>query len=125
MLSKLEHFVLGMTALGSEVAAAWEDIHIIYDLARKRLNPDIKFDEVVEALVKLFDMGYTECRLEETIPRQIYHMTTAELLEHYGGRLTEEEINIYPKVIVHAFRATKKGREEEAKDIYDVYYPKK
>jgi len=122
MLSELEHSILGTVTLGPETMAEWEGIQIIYKLARYSF-PGVKFADVVEALVKLLDMSYVECQLEEYFSKPIFKITKDEILNHYGGDLTEEDINVYPKEAVYAFRATKKGREEYKKDLYDVYYP--
>ena len=124
MLSELEHSILGTVTLGPETMAEWEGIHVIYDLARDKF-PGVKFSDVVEALVKLINIGYVECRLEEYVSKPIYKITIEEILDHYGGQLSEEDIKVYPKESVYAFRATKKGRDEYDKDIYDVYYPEK
>ncbi len=70
-------------------------------------------------------MGYIECRLEENVSKPVSALSKAEILGHYGGDLTEQDINSYPRKTVYSFRATAKGREESVKDIYNVYYPKK
>lgn len=119
MLSKLEYSILGTVTLGPDAMAEWEGIHVIYDLARDEF-PGVKFSEVVEALVKLLDMGYVECQLEEYFSKPIFKITKEEILDHYGGELTEEDINIYPKEAVYSFRATKKGREEYENQVYDA-----
>jgi hypothetical protein len=115
LLSSLEHSILGTTLTG------WEPVHALYKDALNEFE-DVTFDSVIEALVKLFNKGYVECQILENIDKPVYKLDKKELLKHYGGDLSEDEINIYPKVAVHEFRATPKGEEEEAKDIYNVYY---
>ena len=122
MLSELEHDVLGTVTLGPEAMAEWEGIHIIYRLARY-VFPEVKFSDVVEALVKLLNMNYVECQLEEYISKPITQVTKEDILDLYGGYLTEEDIKIYPREPVYAFRATAKGREEYANSTYDIYRP--
>ena len=102
MLSELEHSILGTTTLGSEREAAWEGIHVIFDLARDEF-PGVTFSEVVEALVKLLNLGYLDCQLEEDVTKPVYRISKQEILDQYGGQLTEEDIKVYPKEPVYSF----------------------
>jgi hypothetical protein len=112
LLSSLEHSILGTTLNG------WEPVNALYQDALNEFE-DVTFRSVIEALAKLFNKGYVESQISN---RSVHKLTTKELLEYYGGDLSEDEIDIYPRVVVHEFRATPKGYEEEAKDIYDAYY---
>ena len=116
LLSSLEHSVLGSTIMD------WEPIHVLYKDVIHEFEK-VKFITLVEALVKLLYLGYVECRLLEDTTVPVYELTKEQLLEHYGGDLSEDEMDIYPRVAVHEFRATQKGREEEASDLYNIYYP--
>ena len=116
MLNKLLHLTLGTTTNG------WEPIHARYEDALRNFA-DVTFDCFVESLVNLFNMGYVDCYVEEDTDRPINKLTKDELLGHYGGNLSEDEIMSYPNNPVHYFKATQKGIEEEARDIYDAYYP--
>jgi len=116
LLSSLEHSILGIALIH------WEPVHVLYKDALSEFD-GVTFASVIEALVRLFNKGYVECQILEDSDKPVYKLSKKELLEHYGGDLSEDEINIYPKVAVHEFRATPKGKEEEAKDIYNVYYP--
>jgi len=99
----------------------WERINVVFKDTRRDF-PDVTFEQMVEVLVMLLDMGYVDCYMEvESSP--VTELHKEEMLEYYGGGLNEREIEIYPKVPAHYFHVTQKGREEEDKDIYDVYYP--
>lgn len=114
MLNKLEHFLLSSTMNDSE------PLHILYKDSLRKFQV-IKFDSFIEALAKLFNLGYVEATIEE-MGEPEKELTKDILLEHYRGGLSEKEINIYPDVTEYYFKATQKGREEEAKDMYDKYY---
>jgi hypothetical protein len=111
-LSSLEHSILGTTLI------EWEPVHVLYKDALGEFE-DVTFDSAVEALVKLFNKGYIECQISD---RRVHQLAVKELLEHYGSDLSKDEINLYPKVAVHEFKATANGKKEEANDIYNTYY---
>jgi hypothetical protein len=111
-LSSLEHSILGTTLI------EWEPVHVLYKDALNEFE-GVTFNSVIEALVKLFSRGYVECQISDS---RVHKLAVKELLEHYGGGLSKDEINLYPKVAVHEFKATARGKKEEAKDIYNTYY---
>ena len=115
MLTRLEHCLLSRTI--DDI----EPLHILYKDARRDFK-ELTFTSFIEALVKLYNLGYVEAIIEN-IGKPEKEMSKDDLLEHYHGDLTEKEINIYPDVTEYYFKATPEGRLEEAKDIYDQYYP--
>ena len=115
MLTRLEHFLLSSTMNDSE------PLHILYKDALRKFKV-VAFNSFIEALVKLFKLGYLETKIED-IGEFETELNKKRLLEHYHGGLSEKEINIYPDVTEYYFKVTSKGREEAEKDIYTVYYP--
>ena len=113
MITRLEHFLLGTATMG------WEPVHVMY---KENRGEGYTFVSVIEALVNLFNLGYVECRVENHSYTPVESLTKEGLLEHYGSDLSEKEINIYPNVPVHEFRATPEGREEYKKSAYKKYY---
>ena len=114
MLSKVEFSIIVETLL------RWEPVHVLY---KERKEYGVTFNSLIEALVNLLDLSYVECYAEEDIDRPVAHLTKDELLEHYGGDLSEEEVDKYPNNVEYYFKATQKGEDEALKDIYDTYYP--
>ena len=81
-------------------------------------------DLVLQALIKLVSLGYTQCiRNEEGTWVPCNNVTFEDLKNRFEGQ-SEEEKKQYPMhVNEYYFQITDKGRAEEAKDIYDAYYP--
>ena len=77
---------------------------------------------ISEQRSRLFDLGYVEAKIEG-IGEKETELTKEGLIAHYGGGLSEREIDIYPDVADYYFKATPEVAEEEARDQYDAYYP--
>ena len=116
MLTRLEHSLLSTTIYD------WEPLHILYKETLREFK-DVTFTSVIEVLVKLFNSGYIVCTIEQDLIEPVTELDKEKLLKHYGGGLSEKEMNIYPDVVEYYFKATTKGREEAEKDIYNTYYP--
>ena len=102
MLNDLEKSLL------YETYVDWEPINVLY---KGKKEKGISFASLAEALVNLFNAGYIECKIEYIEP--VYRLTKEELLGHYGGDLTDEEIKIYPKVVSHTFKSTRKATSSQ------------
>jgi len=118
-LNRLEHSLLSMQV---------DDIEPLFILYADTIR-DIEgttLDLVLRALVKLVNLGFSRCILEEEGELRPYKKPTFNELKRRFDGLSEEEKKEYPmNRPEYYFEITEKGRVEEAKEIYDAYYPKK
>jgi hypothetical protein len=117
ILNHLEHNLLSMQV---------DDIEPLFILYADTIR-DVKgatLDTILQALTKLMNLGYTQCtRNEEGTWHPCNNLTFEDLKNRFEGQ-SEEEKKQYPMhVNEYYFQITDKGREEEAKTIYDAYYP--
>ncbi len=78
---------------------------------------------ILQALVKLVEMGFSKAYLVDGERQPVEKLTLADLKQHFAG-MTEEEKSKYPMYVPeYYFEITEKGKEEEAKAVYDAYYP--
>jgi hypothetical protein len=116
-LNRLEHNLLSMQV---------DDIEPLFILYAET-SRDIEgttLDLVLQALLKLVDMGFSQCLLGvEGKWEPCHKLTLKDLRLRFAGQ-SEEEQKEYPMhVDEYYFKATDQGKVEEAKAIYDVYYP--
>jgi len=99
-----------------------EPMFILY--ADENRDEGATLDEVLQALVKLVNLGFSKCRLEENnrIGRVCQNLTVDDLKRRFAGQ-PEKEQKEYPDVPEYYFEITEKGRQEEAKEMYEEYYP--
>lgn len=81
---------------------------------------------IIQALVKLTNEGFVSCSFSEYRKgtRPCPKITEKELREHCRGR-SDEDLKIYPDPSSpsdYEFEATFKGRIEEDREIYNIYY---
>ena len=117
VLNRLEHHVLSMHV---------DDIEPLFVLYADTIR-DVEganLELVVQALIKLRDLGYTQCiRNEEGVWYSCNDVIFEDLKNRFEGQ-SEEEKKQYPMhTEEYYFQITDKGRAEEAKDIYNAYYP--
>lgn len=116
VLNRLEHNLLSMQI---------DDIEPLYVLYADTVR-DIEgttLDLILQALIKLVNLGFSECRLEKDDKlRPCKKLTLEDLKKRFAGQ-SEEERRKYPDVPEYYFEVTEKGRKEDAKDIYAAYYP--
>jgi hypothetical protein len=117
-LSKLEHNLLSMQV--NDI----EPLFILYADTKRDL-PEFTLDDILYALVKLINLGYSQCiqKNEEENWSQCNNITFNILRNRFQGQ-SEKESMEYPKHMnEYYFKITDIGREEEAKEIYSQYYP--
>ena len=117
-LSRLEHNLLSMQV---------DDIEPLYVLYADT-SRDIEgttLDMVLQALLKLVNMGLSQCLLGVEAKRKPYDkLTLKDLKLRFAGQPEEEQKEFPMHTDEYYFEITERGRVEEAKAIYDVYYPK-
>jgi hypothetical protein len=116
ILNRLEHRLLSMQV------DAIEPLYALY----ADTNRDIEgatLALVLKALLKLVSMGFSKCLLNKDGELKPYKKLTLDDLRRRFASLSEEKRRKYPNVPEYFFEITEKGRIEEAKEIYDAYYP--
>jgi len=116
ILNRLEHHLLSIQV------DAVEPLYALY----ADTNRDIEgatLDLILQALVKLVSMGFSKCLLDEDGELVPYKKLTLDDLRRRFAGLSEEERKKYPNIPEYFFEITEKGRVEEAKEIYNAYYP--
>jgi hypothetical protein len=117
ILNRLEHNLL------SRQVDDIEPLFILY----ADTNRDIEgatLDSILQALVKLVNLGYSQCMKNKEGKWQLCKTLTFEDLKNRFEGQSEEEKKQYPMhVNEYYFEATEQGRTEEAKEIYNAYYP--
>ena len=118
-LNRLEHNLL--TSQMDDI----EPLFVLYAEARRYIE-EATLDLVLEALIKLVDMGFSECIIERGGSLKPYEaLTLNDLKQRFEGQTEEEKLEYPMHTHEYYFKITEKGRLEEAKDIYDAYYPQK
>lgn len=120
VLSELESHLL------SSMVDDREPLYVLYsDMMRRRVE-GANLESVLQALVKLVSLGFAKCFFdygERGKRKECNSLSIQDLLKHCSGR-TEDELREYPLDSgEYEFEASPEGRIEEAKDIYDKYYP--
>lgn len=113
-LNKLEHYLLSMQV------DAIEPLYVLYSDAKRDIE-GANLDLILEALIKLVQTGFSKCYIGngDLIPCE--KLTLRDLQQRFSD-LTEEEKTQYPTHGEYFFEITKKGKEEELKEIYSDYY---
>jgi hypothetical protein len=86
-------------------------------------------DLVLESLIKLINLGFSECLIKEEEDEKgkwqiCSKLTIEDLMKRFEGQSEGEKIKYPSHTNEYYFQITDKGRKEEAKKIYDPYYPK-
>ena len=116
-LNRLEHNLLSMQMEDIE------PLFVLYAEARRDIE-EATLDLVLEALIKLVDMGFSECIIKKGASWQPCEaLTLNDLKQRFEGQTEEEKLEYPMHTNEYYFRITEKGRLEEDKDIYDAYYP--
>lgn len=119
VLNRLEHLLLS-----SQVDDNVEPLFVLYGWAKKEIK-GVSLDSILKALIKLVDMDFSKCYLVFGAGnwQPVEKLTFKELKKHYEG-MTEKERREYPLYIhEYYFEITEKRKLEEAKAVYDAYYP--
>jgi hypothetical protein len=118
ILDRTEHHLLSMQMDDSE------PLFILYaDTVRDVEGATL--DTVLEALIKLINLGFSKCIQKKWGKWRPCENLTLEILKKRFKGLSEEKKKQYPEYISeYYFEITAEGRLEEAKEIYDDYYPK-
>ncbi len=120
-LDKLEHFLL------SSAMNDWEPLNVLYAETIDNI-PEATLAAVVSGLVKLTNTGLLDCHFVhyKKIPvREHCEPLLQEQLEQHCATRTEQELRAHPSERFggeYQFYASLKGREEESKDVYNIYY---
>lgn len=115
ILNRLEHHLLSMQGNESE------PLFILYaDTIRDVEGATL--DLVLQALIKLVNLGFSKCILINFGKKQTCESLTFEDLEKRFEGLTEEQKKEYPSGDEYYFETTDQGRIEEAKEVYNEYY---
>ena len=116
-LNQIEHSLLSMQVDDSE------PLFILYaDTKRDFENTDL--DTILKSIIKLVELGYSKCLVHKDDKWDVYdNISLKDLQDRFAG-LSEKEKLEYPIYIdEYYFQITEMGRIEEAKEIYDRYYP--
>lgn len=117
ILSRLEHNLLSMQV--DDI----EPLYVLYSDTKR----DIKgttLEQILNALIKLVNMGLSECIIKKRGRwQQCKELTVLDLMKRFEGQSEEEKIEYPMSANEYYFKVTKKGRLEESKSIYDPYYP--
>lgn len=115
-LSRLEHSLLSTTA---DVIAP---LYSLYDDVMREIE-GADLEQVLQALMKLVELGLCRCLLDVKNRgwEPVEHLNIEDLRRRCSGHMEEKYLG-YPDVIEYWFEITDKGRKEEARDIYEVYY---
>jgi len=120
-LSKIEHYLLSATMNDLE------PLNVLYNEAMTRVE-GASLTRIIQGLLRLHAMGLVSCYFHDYKNDQskpCVTLTAEELERHCSGR-SEEQLRLHPTAEYHGeyeFEATPMGREEESRDVYDVYYP--
>jgi hypothetical protein len=101
-----------------------EPLFVLYNEIRKSI-PRITISLVSKALIKLVNMGFLECFWVTKEKWLKCKSITLNDIEERIKSLTDEENEQYQSIIIddYYFKITKQGKLEEAKEIYNSYYP--
>jgi hypothetical protein len=115
-LSRIEHNLLSMQM---------EDIEPLFVLYAS-INRDIEgatLDLILKALIKLVKLDLSHVYIVDTERKLIPKITLKNLKRRFKD-LPKQEWGKYPETPEYYFEITEQGRQEEAKQKYDVYYPR-
>jgi hypothetical protein len=115
-LSRIEHNLLSMQV---------DDIEPLFILYADT-NRDVEgatLELILKALVKLARFGLSQVYIVDTKYKLIPKITFKDLKQRFKD-LPKQEWGKYPEAPEYYFEITEKGRQEEPKPEYDVYYPK-
>ncbi len=116
LLNRLEHNLLTMQM---------DDIEPLFVLYRGTIKDieEVTLDQILEALVKLVNLGFTECKQKKWGKWRPCKNLCVDVLKRRFAGLSEEKKREYPlRVSEYYFDITEKGRLEEKRDVYDIYY---
>ena len=122
ILSRLEHNLLSMIAFDEE------PLFVLYRDTMRDIE-GATLDLIVQTLVKFVRMGFIKCyfitngHLYVKSERKPIDEPTVDELKRHASAYSEEDLRYYPSHGDYYFQITEKGEAEEAKDIYDIYYP--
>ncbi len=117
MLNRIEHHLLSMQC--NDI----EPLFILYADTKRDID-GTTLDLVLKALLKLVDLGFSECIIHDGEKWKSYrHLTLPDLKKRFEGQTEEEQVEYPMHTDEYYFKITEKGRKEEAKEIYDSYYP--
>jgi len=118
VLSEIEFHLLSSTMDDRE------PLFILYsDMMRRHGAKGANLESILQALVKLVNLGFVKCFFGEGGKRrECDSLSIQDLQKHCSGR-TEDELREYPLDSgEYEFEATPEGRKEEDKEIYQKYY---
>jgi len=115
-LNSIEHHLLSIQV--DDI----EPLFILYADTKRDIR-GASLDLVLEALMKLIDIGFSECIINRRGRwQQIKNLTLNDLKQRFESQSEEEKLQ-YPKhTNEYYFKITENGRIEEAKEIYKTYY---
>lgn len=116
-LNRIEHRLLSMHV--DDI----EPLFVLYSDTIKYM-PNITLHQILNALIKLLEMGFSECMVNKDGKwQECQNITIKDLEERFKGDKFSNNF-IYDPVYAndYYFRITSKGRLEERKKIYDSYY---
>jgi hypothetical protein len=116
MLNKIEHNLLSMQM---------EDIEPLFVLYAD-INRDVEgttLDLILKTLVKLVKLGLSRVYIVDTERKLMSKITLNVLKQRFDG-LPEQAWGKYPEAPEYYFEITERGRQEESKPKYEVYYPR-
>jgi hypothetical protein len=118
-LNRLEHHLLSMQV---------DDIEPLFILYVDTISyiEEANLDLIVQGLVKLFESGYSICKQKKWGRWRLCKDLREDILKRRFLGLSEEKRKKYTiHFSEYYFEITEKGRLEEQKDIYNVYYRQK
>jgi hypothetical protein len=117
ILNRLEHSLLSMQM--DDI----EPLFILYADTMRNIE-GANLELILQALIKLVNIGFSKCIQHKWGKWRPCNDPSIDKLRHRFDGLSEEKRRKYPEFLCeYYFEITEKGRLEEAKDIYDEYYP--
>jgi hypothetical protein len=99
-----------------------EPLFILY-LDMKRDFPEITTDQVLDSLVKLVKMGFSECYYTSSTGWEKCDALSSKVLRKSPNYVSENDKFESIYLDDYYFQITSTGKNEEAKPEYNVYYP--
>jgi hypothetical protein len=116
VLNRIEHNLLSMQMDDSE------PLFILYADTKRDIE-GVTLNDVIQSLMRLVDLGFSECIVHEDGKWNLYkNITTTKLHKRFKGQSEEERIKYPMHTDEYYFRITPKGRIEEEKEAYNQYY---
>ena len=117
VLNRIEHHLLSMQVDDDE------PLFILYADTKRDIR-GTTLDQILKALVKLLGMGLSECLIKNGGKWQkCENLTLSDLKRRFEGQSEEDKLKYPIHTDEYYFKITAKGKLEEAKKIYDAYYP--